>query len=493
MDNFKLKYLKYKKKYTKLKKKKRKAPLKLSQRIRLRRPSLIVDEDNKLENCVLKKKNICIVTQENSNSYEFDIKELKSLGATGYILGLIDKDESPTNITDKKIYLNKRDNIINSGGFGTVYRLENQNDPTDYYVYKKFSRIKDYHKEKIISILIHKLQSLNDNKFNIIPSYWYDYEDTRIILMHGRNGDLFNLYKSGSSFNPFNLFLQTLTSVYDLYKIGIYYCDIKPENILYRRHSDTHKLNIILADIGGIYFDPNNNDSNILGPDIVDALLIFKKNKNNKFYELFINDDGSNSGTNLHFIGYVEIPDGKKFNNKVFQVIKSEDGKYKLMGTYDGIKEFHDIPLNIIFDGASFTYPHLKNYPISNFLASSDIDRLDKNNIVRDNLINNIFQSLGVLLISLINKGKSSYYYKYYWNNYKSCNDYGPNKQKIIDYLNKKFSEKIAKEIGYLLFENLITLEFVLYKKDSKVKEMFEKLIRLSTKLNNQWINGKFS
>ena len=227
---------------------------------------------------------------------------------------------------------------------------------------------------------------------------------------------------------------------------------------------------------------------------MVDALLIFKKNNNNKFYKLFINDDGSNYGTNIHFIGYVEIPDEKNFHNKVFQVIKSEDGKYKLKHrTYDGIEEFHDIPLNIIFDEAIFTYPHLKNYQISNFLASSDIDKLDKNNIVRDNLINNIFQSLGVLLISLINKGKSSYYYKYDWNNYKSCNDYGPNKQKIIDYLNKKFSEKIAKEIGYLLFENLITLEFVLYQKDSKVKEMFEKLIRLSTKLNNQWINGKFS
>ena len=45
---------------------------------------------------------------------------------------------------------------------------------------------------------------------------------------------------------------QINPSVYDLYKEGIYYCDLKLPNLLYRNVDG--KIEITLADIGGLFF-----------------------------------------------------------------------------------------------------------------------------------------------------------------------------------------------------------------------------------------------
>lgn len=412
----------------------------------LRRSSLVVRENNKISTCNASTIGMCIVGINSDSSGIFIEK-----GAKPPILGLIVNDNNYINIGQ----------LIGYGSYGKVYVLPNIEKPRDYYVFKDFDRLDDYIAEKIISLLIHNLQSNNNNIYNVISSYWYESYNKNLILMHGRSGNLTSLFKY-IKYNPINLFLQIINSVFDLYKIGIYYCDMKPENLLYRRNMYTD-IEIILADIGGLFFHPDNVYSNILlGLDMEGSEISFE----------YFSENSMIIKVSNNFIGYVLTNDKmSRLIGNNFKVVNIE-GKLVLQNNVN--KEIVDTPLYIIFKEISFTYPHyqqMKKTGKGFYSVNPDMNGDE----MRSLLMNNIFQSLGILLIGLYFK-EIEYYKPFIFD--EVVTNFDEVKEKVIKSIPPQFP--ILEEI---LFDNLIMKEMVNYKNDMTVSNMFEKIIKLCNQI----------
>ena len=539
MDHFKLKYLKYKSKYFKLKSQfeqvsgSKKLPRRKKQpsdkplipsqvilnrfkskaiidvngeekeeskkRIHLLRiPSLVTKEDNQIQTCGAEGNNMCIIERGDTS---IDGIYMRKNRAKGRFLGLVTNNEG-----NKIIYVNKNKEI-SRGSYGEVYKLENLDDELDYYVYKYFKETRYYLIEKIISILIHNLQSSNGNLYNIIPSYWYESVNNKIILMHGRNGDLNKLFDSKIVFNPFDLFFQIIYSVYSLYKTGVYYCDMKLGNILY--HVDTkNKVHAILADIGGIVFEPGSEHSNLLsGSDLIGTKFFFyqdEKSEISNYFALYIVIEPFNFKKEIDDetqIGYVKIEDSEikeqilansgidKFTTYEF---KNNSNGIQLISSNGSSGNDLDISeLNIIFESAVFTYPHVTTEDgtvnIIDKTKDGTLSIIDESNDeIRKLLMNNIFASLGIMFLALIFKepdNKNNYLYNpFLWRNT------NPGLKGYMDTLLKKV-ENLDKDMDRIIkikkiISELITYRIVReYEQDAVVRDKFEKIIKLTKEL----------
>ena len=444
----------------------------------LRSPSLVTNEDNQIQTCGAEGNNMCIIESDDTSP---DGKYMKKNRAKGRFLGLV-----TNNGGNKIIYVNK-DKEINKGSYGEVYKLENLDNELDYYVYKYFKQTRYYLIEKIITILIHNLQSSNGNLYNIIPSYWYESVNNKIILMHGRNGDLNKLFDLETGFNPFELFFQIIYSVYSLYKIGIYYCDMKPGNILFHIDTET-KVHTILADIGGLFFEPGSKHANLLsGSDLIGTKFFFnqyKKSEITNYFALYIVIESFN------LIGYVKIEDSEikeqilansaidKFTTYEF---KNNSSGIQLISSNGSSGNDLDISeLNIIFESAIFTYPHVTT-------KDGTVSIIGKtNDEIRKLLMNNIFASLGIMFLALILKepdNKNGYLYNpFLWKNTNpELKEYMNTLLEKVDKLDEDIDRinKIKKIISELITYKIVSE----YEHDTYVRDKFEEIINLTKEL----------
>jgi len=417
-----------------------------TQRAYLGRRGLIIRQTNQLKTCNAMRSEICVVELGTETEHlEVFIKN----GAIGIPLGLK---------VGSQIYIN-RNQLIAKGSFGEIFSLVNVNNTKDRYVIKTFEEIKDYLHEKIVSILVHNFQSSISDPANLVPSYWYENEGTNIIIMRGEDQDLSHLI-ANYHFNPINIFLQVLNSIYQLYLAGIYYCDLKDKNILYRIN-DLGKVEITIADIGGLFFTKNHINSNLLSSeDLNETFFTFKNHNDSNFLKVYISDN---------FIGYCEI------DRKLHSVLTEEGKQFEIINL-GGVRSLinKDVvvqtDLKLIFEGCGFTYPHVKNN------GYIHIDPNSSNEEIRNLLMNNIFQSLGALLIGL------------YFRDIKTYDEFShSNISKIRDNFDKtisKLRDEIENEtIKSILFDYLIKEDYTDYNENTVVISTFESLKKLCISL----------
>ena len=142
-----------------------------------------------------------------------------------------------------------------------------------------------------------------------------------------------------------------IDSVYDLYKTGIYYCDLKEKNLLYHQNSHSGNIQIILADIGGLYFTPGNKYSNLLfGTDMEGTKLTFIRFTKD-LLEIII------SGKMIGYVPIDEANQARMIGNN-FTVVNIEG---TLLLQNDLTKEVINTPLYICFKESTFC-KRSKNY-----------------------------------------------------------------------------------------------------------------------------------
>lgn len=291
---------------------------------------------------------------------------------------LKDKNSEIINI-DNTIYKTK---IKNSGSYGDVYIMKSNND---MIAIKIFDDIADYLKEKIISIILSNIRRKNNCSLPIVSSYWYEKKNNNLIIMECMDGNLNELIKNNPSCKIYDIFLQVIEAVYELYNYGIYYCDIKLANILYKLINNNIKIK--LADIGGIVFTNNNKlhdllntqdlEKSILLINNPDSTLNFNMEINNKYYK----------------VGNVILDDKSLYNKEIkIQCIKENQAKVHV-----NWKKYILHSLYVHFDEYIFTFPHYLNPDGIVHFKNTDSD-----NFKRNIIMNNIFQSLGVLFIQLL-------------------------------------------------------------------------------------------
>ena len=90
------------------------------------------------------------------------------------------------------------------------------------------------------------------------------------------DGNLNELIKNKISCKIYDIFLQVIEAVYELYNYEIYYCDIKLANILYKLINNNIKIK--LADIGGIVFTNNNKLHDLLNTQDLEKSILLRSN-----------------------------------------------------------------------------------------------------------------------------------------------------------------------------------------------------------------------
>ena len=192
----------------------------------------------------------------------------------------------------------------NKGTYGKILILKNFSKPTyfNYFVIKIFESYEDYMKEKLTSIIISNIQNETNCSLNIIPSYWYESENTNFIIMHHRQGSIVDLIYQNIYYDKINIFIKIVRSIYELYLFGIYYCDVKSGNILYEIYNDN--INITLADIGGLIFSNNFITHNLFNSIALQKDKIMLVNcKYDQFIKVKIKNKYNND---FYTIGYSE-------------------------------------------------------------------------------------------------------------------------------------------------------------------------------------------
>ena len=376
-------------------------------------------------------------------------------------------------IVNNDKYINKL-NKIGKGSYGHIYQLDNINtSKSNSYVIKKYMDNDDYLVEKILSMILYNIYHKFNIELDVIPSYWND--DEKITIMPTCDDDLYNLvYKNKQiNYNPFDIFLQVTRSIYMMINYGIYYCDLKLSNILYNNQED--KINCILGDIGSLIFSKNNLYTNLFwNNDLENNYIQLKKIINTNLCSLELKIDNS-----FHIIGYTTIPHKLKFeitSSNIFKIVNITDDHVQLESSSKKNIYINEIYYNKI--DAIFTFPHLIN---SDGLIDK-LYKLDSRNM-ENILLNNIFHSLGVLLIELIFKNDFGLRHNQIKNNYYHSLQLIKKKINSNDALST-FNKKILLEIlfGTNCKHGLINSTYISY---YKVNLEFEDLIKKITKIIN--------
>ena len=147
----------------------------------------------------------------------------------------------------------KNETILSRGGYGMVYSYHN-NDTNHKLVMKKFMVPHEYKHEEVKSRILY--EKLMDGKIkNTISSYYN--EDNSVIIMPMKDGDLNDkdTISTLSVETKNQIYKNVVLTMINMLKNDLFYCDLKPGNILFSKQNDNTPL-IYLADIGGIIFDP---------------------------------------------------------------------------------------------------------------------------------------------------------------------------------------------------------------------------------------------
>ena len=298
-----------------------------------------------------------------------------------------------TNIMVENIQYNNNAVKIGKGTYGFIYKFCNSENRDDYFVVKEYIDKSDYIIDKVISIILYNANKIHNLRFNIIESYWNNYNN--ITIMNGMESDLFNLIYHTNIFfyDPTDIFKQVSRSIIDLYNKGIYYCDLKSSNILININDDNIKC--VLGDIGGMFFRKDSLISNILSSNALDNEYIILKP-----YSGFENCCliGFESFSRYKYVGYSLVSPELAIESKKsrkFKVNFMDNKKIKLVSELGN--KFYVDSLNLNLNTAIFTYPHINNYSgLIEFEPDFDVKTIDKI------LLNNIIQSLGVFLLELL-------------------------------------------------------------------------------------------
>ena len=181
----------------------------------------------------------------------------------------------------------------------------------------------------------------------------------------------------------------------------------------------------------------------------------------------------------FHIIGYTTIPHKLKFeitSSNIFKIVNITDDHVQLESSSKKNIYINEIYYNKI--DAIFTFPHLIN---SDGLIDK-LYKLDSRNM-ENILLNNIFHSLGVLLIELIFKNDFGLRHNQIKNNYYHSLQLIKKKINSNDALST-FNKKILLEIlfGTNCKHGLINSTYISY---YKVNLEFEDLIKKITKIIN--------
>lgn len=392
--NYYYKYLKYKKKYNDLK--------------------IIggtIYELGRINSCSNELRNLCLVDQTSPG-------ELQNIFSTvdGFVKGFIFDDNRFINNNEE----------LGRGTYGTVTKLTNLNqDEQLFFVLKDFSSetknknisLYDYFEEKRLSFIIQQIKQ-NYDDLKIIDAYWYEKNGHNYIIMKGYDDNLFNMIKN-IEYNAFTIFKEIFQSYKILTIAGLYYCDIKPGNILYKQNDDG-TIDTTIADIGSIITLIDNDYSVfILNNDFFGYTFHFSISGYNNIYKMKIYSNNI-ADEEVYAEYYVQI---SSFDSNIL------NKKLVLMEYHNDNNEliFHDnetdidyvIPNNIklYIYGTISTYPH--------YINNTGYIEINQNNIVeiKKILVNNILFSLGVLLIFLVTKTKKVQLYSFNKNKYNFINN----------------------------------------------------------------------
>lgn len=318
---------------------------------------------------------------------------------------------------NNKRYKNNADKI-GKGSYGFIYKFSNLSNDDDYFVVKEYIDKDDYIIDKIISMILYNAYNTYNLKFNIIESYWNDYN--RITIMNGMSSDLFNIIyrKKILFYDPIDIFKQVSKSIVDLYNNGIYYCDLKSSNVLLNIIDD--RIVCTLGDIGGVFTRKDHKISNLFSSKLLDKeFIILKPYVGFPNYCLV----GFYSTSGHKYVGYSKLaPElvAESQKSRKFRISFKYNGKIKLVSELGN--NFVIDKLNLNLHTAIFTYPHLNNYEgLIEFNPDFDEKTIDKV------LLNNIIQSLGVFLLELLFRS----YFKFTHNDIKKY--YPKNIESVIN------------------------------------------------------------
>jgi serine/threonine protein kinase len=461
MSNYKLKYLKYKKKYLELKLLYGGAKLK-------RQSSLIISNSNenilcqnrsdrvKLKNTLLPVTFICIEAKNGDiNKLNEDLYNKK-----GKII-IEKKNYLLDNLQIKKDDVNyQKDKQIGHGSYGSVIRYKGKHKEKDVYLMIKiYNDYKDFLNEKLISIFLANFQKNEKKTFNIIPSYWFP---NKFTLMHSRDGSLtdginklsnLDISQKISIIN--NIYNQIIISIYNLYKKGIYYTDLKSENLLFRYNND---IQITLGDLG-CFYSYNNEFTNLFASNdlLGQEIIIVNELVNN--YRLYITKNNE-----LYLVGYF-----------FYQNLNLSDGKYKIEKILadkvilKNLNINHDNEINHInlnLPSFVFTFPHIKN--IDGYIDIRNNYQLNEIEIKKV-LVNNLIYSIGALMFQF-------YLFIYHSEEIKYNNNLS---------FDKSYEERMRTVNQFLVGENknkynliyeIISQQDYEYITQEQIEEIFEKL-----------------
>ena len=467
MSNYKLKYLKYKKKYLELKLLYGSGKLK-------RQSSLIISNSN--ENILCKNRSNLVKLKNTLLPVTFICIEAKN--------GDIDKlnedlyDDNGVIIIEKKNYLLdnlqiKKDNVnynydkqIGQGSYGSVIRYKGKNKDKDVYLMIKiYNDYEDFLNEKLISIFLANFQKNEKKTFNIIPSYWFP---NKFTLMHSRDGSLTDGIKKLSNFNKQekisiinNIYNQIIISIYNLYKKGIYYTDLKSENLLFRYNND---IQITLGDLG-CFYSYNNKFTNLFASnDLLGQEIIIKKELENN-YSLHIIKKNMQYLIGYFFYENLNLLNGRyKIENKGLKMISVT--LENLNSNQDN--EINHINLNL--PGFGFTFPHIKNINgYINILEDYQLNEIE----IKKVLVNNLIYSIGALMFQfylfIYHLEKIEYTYNLDFNK-----DYEIRYEIRMDTVNL-FLEGENKNKYNLIYE-IISQKDYEYITQEQIEQIFEKL-----------------
>jgi len=193
----------------------------------------------------------------------------------------IDKIKSIEIITieNKNLKLKINDEIfecvkdVAKGSTAIIKEYKNERDES---LIIKMELTKDSLSEEIeIQNYLHRNKLNNEilikNKHYVIPYYKFKWNIMVMEYMDGTLMDIINniVYNKLEFDIKIKIIHIIIKSIWELSQCGLYYTDIKPENILYK-YITNKKIKIIFGDIGGIYINKNNFYGN--------------KNKNNMNY-----------------------------------------------------------------------------------------------------------------------------------------------------------------------------------------------------------------
>ena len=361
------------------------------------------------------------------------------------------------------MYFENKMELLEKTVIGDLYIFRNLDKAIKNYMLFHIIDENLYSEVKLKSIYLSFLQRIKpDDKYEIVPTYWYEDLEMTGIISISRDGNLMDLLdrKFIDDKNYLEYYKKIINIIFNLYYNKIYYHGISLKNIKYYVGKDNN-IHFELDNI--IYLNFEDGIDIFTNIDIIDNKIMFNK-INNKKAKLSIKINSCPYKSCFFDVGYVDL---EKY--ELDKIIKDIDMKELTIEHFSGelsklnfvkllvdkkkieIKKFKIEPLNYLF-----TWP-TRNSSIFEETATKSL------------IYNNIFHQCGVLLLQLI-LGKNIY------NDYMKLS-YNSQKNKIISSLNlKKIKNK--EKIIELLFDSdgLLNEENINYN-DVNIIEQFERIL----------------